>query len=322
MNCLNDFIGLTGCTVATPASGLFINSLPGISLKSIEQLADAEQQTYVGVWNDVQVRAQSRLLMDVRSQFNNRYKIATARKQVKIEEKNAPKTGDIVSGSSHYHGIIIDQAKNLSDGYKVSALQGIHIDTITINKPLGATSFELLISDADTGLILLNTTVTGSSYSVNETYYNNRIFVGGLMDSEEYEDTPFNESINEGCCLNITGATYLGSGTTFTETENNSYGLWLNIGLRCSVENLICNNKDVFQYAYWYLLGSELMMERMVSERINKWTIDKAQAEELKAHYDVTYEKAIKQAVEGINLNTNDACIECDPPIAVREARL
>ena len=64
------------------------------------------------------------------------------------------------------------------------------------------------------------------------------------------------------------------------------------------------------------------MMERMTSERINHWTINRDEAIELKAHYDNEYEKAIKQAVDGVNLNTSDICIECDPPIAVRQINL
>ena len=43
MNCLTDYIGLRGCTDSDPISGLYINDLAGISLKSIDAIADNEQ---------------------------------------------------------------------------------------------------------------------------------------------------------------------------------------------------------------------------------------------------------------------------------------
>jgi hypothetical protein len=63
MNCLKDYIGIRGYDVA-PASGLFINQLQGISLKSIQLISDSEQVTFVAVWDDVQGRAWLRLRSD------------------------------------------------------------------------------------------------------------------------------------------------------------------------------------------------------------------------------------------------------------------
>lgn len=57
MNCLTDYIGLKGCSTVEPESGLFINSLPGITLESMDRIATAEQITYKGVWADVQEEA-------------------------------------------------------------------------------------------------------------------------------------------------------------------------------------------------------------------------------------------------------------------------
>lgn len=63
MNCLKDYVGIRGYTV-TPASGQFINQLPGISLKSIQSIANSEQVTALAVWNDVQERAWRRISND------------------------------------------------------------------------------------------------------------------------------------------------------------------------------------------------------------------------------------------------------------------
>lgn len=65
LQCLTDFIGLMGCGSSEPGSGLYINSLPGISLEMMDNIADAEQKTFVGVWNEVQKRG----IMSFRTQF-------------------------------------------------------------------------------------------------------------------------------------------------------------------------------------------------------------------------------------------------------------
>lgn len=58
MHCLTDYIGLRGCSNDTPPeSGYYLNSLPGISLESIDKIANQDQITYKGVWADVQDEA-------------------------------------------------------------------------------------------------------------------------------------------------------------------------------------------------------------------------------------------------------------------------
>lgn len=78
MTCFIDHIGLLYCTsgvYTVPASGIYLNSLPGISIESIDKIADSEQVTYLGVWDDVQKYALAQFKLDVISEINNCYKI-------------------------------------------------------------------------------------------------------------------------------------------------------------------------------------------------------------------------------------------------------
>lgn len=78
MTCFIDHIGLVYCTPGVydaPASGIYLNSLPGISIKSIDKIADSEQVTYLGVWDDVQKFALAQFRLDVISEMNNCYKL-------------------------------------------------------------------------------------------------------------------------------------------------------------------------------------------------------------------------------------------------------
>jgi hypothetical protein len=73
MECLIDYIGLRACGNETPASGLFINSLPGISLESVDKIADSEQISYTRVWADAQAEAAATFYVDFVSAVSECY---------------------------------------------------------------------------------------------------------------------------------------------------------------------------------------------------------------------------------------------------------
>lgn len=77
MTCFTDYIGLSYCAgiYEQPGSGIYLNSLPGISIKSIDSIADSEQTTYLGVWADVQSSAVAQFRIDVISELNKCFKL-------------------------------------------------------------------------------------------------------------------------------------------------------------------------------------------------------------------------------------------------------
>lgn len=77
MTCFIDYIGLSSCVGAytAPASGIYINSLPGLSLESIDKVADQEQINYIGVWDDVQANALPDFKVDVMAEMRKCYEL-------------------------------------------------------------------------------------------------------------------------------------------------------------------------------------------------------------------------------------------------------
>lgn len=77
MQCFVDYIGLSLCAGAyeSPASGIYINSLPGISMESLDKIADQEQVTYLGVWDDVQANALPDFRVDVMAEIRKCYQL-------------------------------------------------------------------------------------------------------------------------------------------------------------------------------------------------------------------------------------------------------
>lgn len=75
MSCLTDYIGLLVCGNETPESGLFINSLPGVSIEIMDGIAESEQLTFKGVWSDVQKEAWARFYLDFIAELNKCYQL-------------------------------------------------------------------------------------------------------------------------------------------------------------------------------------------------------------------------------------------------------
>lgn len=77
MDCLIGYIGFINCTTDGDApSGLYINTLPGISLESVDKIANSEQVTYVEVWNDAQIEAAVRFKLDFMRALNECYELS------------------------------------------------------------------------------------------------------------------------------------------------------------------------------------------------------------------------------------------------------
>ena len=76
MNCLLNRIGIKGCGVTyTETPQLYINSLPGVTLEMIDALANDEQETFVGLWNDIVLRTMRKFEILVKAKLNQCYKL-------------------------------------------------------------------------------------------------------------------------------------------------------------------------------------------------------------------------------------------------------
>lgn len=164
LTCLIDYIGFIHCGAYDPVpdSGQYINSLPGITLENIDSLADREQRTYQGVWDDVQKEASNRFYTDVISEVSK-------------------------------------------------------------------------------------------CFSINKD---------------------------------------------------------------CDYDTLICNNKELLTNAWKYLLGTQLMIERLYSDRLNRFTtVDREMAKELKDFFQVEYEGYLKQAVQLFDVSDCELCCGGNPEV-------
>ena len=59
-----------------------------------------------------------------------------------------------------------------------------------------------------------------------------------------------------------------------------------------------------------------------ISDRINKWTVNREQASELKAFYDAEFGRIMDMTISGLTLDSSDICIECNNIIQVKSSPL
>jgi len=350
LECLRDFIGLEGCTPTTPESGLFINQLPGVELKMLDKIADEQQLTAQGVYTDVQERGLRRLERDIetvfkRSRSESNYRLKSITQSVDIGR--IIDTTTTTATSLSYRGYTLELLRE-TESFSGSNLQAINVATVEIFSDF-AGAVRVRIFDADQSTELFNTEatfVTGwNTVTVGETYLVKRIFVN----YDTTNITSVTQNINKlrsavdpciGCSTNrfafhahdcnveIRGASILIADVVENAPlaltyGDDTFGTGGVFSICCSFQNLICNNKKVFTEALWYVLGIELMKERLYSSRINEFTVfDREKAQELHDMFEIMYRGGevngidydgyLNQAVEGINLNPSDCCLECN----------
>jgi len=330
MDCLIDYIGLKGCTATTPDSGLYINSLPGVNLKKIDDAADDQQVNFDGVWDDVQLRAARRFRSDVIAAMGQNYTLKRLARTLNLQR--VADTATTTAPSAQYRGFSYE-LNEADDDIVDSNLQTIHLQSVGVYMTSSGT-LDFVIYDLETSELLYSVktaTLAEGWNTVNfEKKYldSKRIFVG--YDATGVTSVKLDPDLADDyfeCCKGRIQGGYSATATPTVVTDiANTYGLAPILNVRCEWDALVCGNKDLFVNAWWYLLGAELMSEIMMSDRLNRWTtVNRTQIEQQKAIFEtqyrggvvvigdteVTFDGLLPNAIKGVYINQNDCCVEC-----------
>lgn len=333
MNCLDNYIGLRYPGSPTPDSGLYINDLPGLSLKAIDKIANEEQITFSGVWQDVQCRSLKKFDTAIINYFSKRYRLRRVHESVQLPNSYLGEVENQTAAAAEYRGITYDL------GYHASPLASIHIETLQIYllAPQASVTFKIWeVIDMDNANLLDTLTLaplgglgTGwNTLKVNKDYNVWKIFVAYDATNITSVWLPLNRAydmfnqqslvqwpINSPCQAWLFGAN-AGEPYSGLQEMNNTFGLSGQIGTNCGFENVVCANKQLFANALWYYHGAELMIERLFSERLNKYTtIDLKRAEQLQKYFADTAANELANVLDGINMVSWDCCIDCNDQV-------
>jgi hypothetical protein len=320
MNCLTDYIGLRGCSSSIPPSGLYVNDLPGISLKQIVSLTNEEEKTYLELWDMIQRRAQNRFSLDVREQMGKTYKIKSINQGINVQGISAG-TGTATNPLNTYYGFSMEY-DTMDTGYVPSPMTYMHIQQINFYSEIsGNYAIDFIDINSKQTLYSINTNLSiGLNLIEVNTTFNNvgRLFVGiQITQNDDYTSIKSPSSYWTGCCgVLVRGATFYNNVTSF---GNELFGFSPIFTIGCSWDGMICQNKNIFSRALWYLLGIEVLTEVIYSTKLNQFTtVNLQKANELRTEYQVEYMKALDQICAGMNLDC-DCCLECSGSVQLRE---
>lgn len=332
MGCFSGLIKLNGCQITeVPEAVYSLNSLPGISLKSFEQVANSEQGNYIGVWDAINERAEARLKNQILAQMSTRYDIKRVRRTTSVN--GSPET--VAVSDDKFKGMVFVQAWTLTDNWVVSPFQTLSVDKIAFYKSATntATTVDIKFINYLSQEILFNKTLTMSNLvegwneiNILKEFYCPLLAIGFTdtdINGVTYQTSDVNSNF-QSCfdyCYGTDGCGYIYG---FTTNDSGDYvqtdvinSLRATVTLGCSYDAAVCSNRLLFAEAFWYALGIELMDERLFTERVNFYTsVKREEAKELGSLYQVRYEEAFKNGIGGLKFGC-DACLECNSQVQV-----
>ncbi|KKN74671.1 hypothetical protein LCGC14_0388730 [marine sediment metagenome] len=354
LNCLKDYIGVQGCTITTPDSGIFINQLPGIELEMIDSLADEQQVDFNGVWDDVQERAVRRLKTDVNAEFKKRHLLKNVTQS--IDMGRIIDTSVTTVAGAQYRGVALTLRRQ-DEEFAYSNLQTIQVQEVSLYfSSTDATTIKVF--DLQTGTELFTKAVVApasigfQTITIFQTFEAREIFIGydaTSLVSVELDLLKLKNAVNRtqnGCNFfslscgdggnrnaELRGASAT-IATEITEEDltigDNAFGFSVKWSIVCSFDTFVCNNKEPFTRALWLLLGIELSRERKFTNRLSEFTtFDNNKAGELMKLFeveyrggmidDIEYEGELFMSIDAIDLNNQDYCLECYDEVRIME---
>ncbi len=362
MDCMVDYVGLfSGCGGQTPLSGQFLNQLPGIQFANVEEIANADQIDWSGVFSDLQQTTKDTFKEDILAEFAKQYQLKQITQTVDLG-KNIDITSLTAPVAGTQNGLLIEMMQQGSQciGSNMTSIyiqqlsfyySGVNINpAITITfKDADLLTNELVLTPS--GIVAgWNTVSVEKSFNAKRLYvlasgnFDNYVeldlsnfnltnfggWVWGGGNSVGYLSFQFGGSC--GIMSRIQGVGYTSS-TNIALTGQNSFGLSVVMSTKCGWDIVVCNNKKHFASAWQHLLGIELLNYRLNTSRLNRWaSIDKKQGADLQkllvckyrgGTFDgVEYPGKLRIACEMLNFNDSDGCLRANDYIIHRESRL
>lgn len=337
MDCLSGYIGIRGCSDSEPASGLYLDDLQGISIKSIDKIANAEQITYKGVFTDIERRALRRFESLITNWLSLKYQIKRVSQSGNL---GLTIQGDATAAAADYRGywVLLSEL----DDYVKSPLHVYHQQThsLYLTQAQSATIKVFDVTGISSNSIELNqldsTTFNGvvgwNTIQVN-TDYKPTLGIAVVYDATNI--TSQGHEIPQGCydycgCLDdCYGCEAKVEGirtndlTPETVTRGtDTYGLSGIFSVGCKFDQFICDNRQAFATSLWFLYGHEYFNERLYSDRLNRYGIlDREIAKEARDEMWKAFNEELQIILEGIDIK-EDCCVSCNAQVKQMEAVL
>jgi len=333
MNCLQNYIGLQGCTADAPLSGLYINDYPGMSSELLEKIATPEQASYIGMWNSAQAVSYVRIKRDIQLAlfqsaeaqldqvlFQTSKNFVQQWQQIQVVPQEAILKGAFVSiQGSKYLSLRIKQLFVYNAGSTV------------------VTACPWYIYQTQDGSILDQGTYDmqpGMNYvPINNEFYSDfdKINIMAAVDCTNLETTTgmfIDWGWNQMDLECATRFTYLwrngwsifpvtaplgyGFGDSWSQ-DNSQSGVYMDAQLLCSLDSFICQQKEFLVDAWANLLCYQILWAKVASPRANYFSQGNREfTERAMATFLDGYNQSLAIWARQLNLRGEGLCFNCD----------
>jgi len=333
MNCLQNYIGLHGCTADVPLSGVYINDYPGMSSELMEKIATPEQASYIGMWNSAQAVGYVRIKRDIQLAlfqsaeaqldqvlFQTSKNFVQQWQQIQTVPQEAILKGAFVSiQGSKYLSLRIKQLFVYNAGattvtacpwYIYQTQDGSILDQGTYDMQPGMNYVPInneFYSDFDKINIMAAVDCTNLETTTG-------MFIDWGWNQMELEcATRFTYLWRNGWSIfPVTAPLGYGFGDSWTQ-DNSQSGVYMDAQLLCSLDSFICQQKEFLVDAWANLLCYQILWAKVASPRANYFSQGNREfTERAMATFLDGYNQSLAIWARQLNLRGEGLCFNCD----------
>lgn len=309
--CWSNFI--TPSNATTSKSGLYANGLPGVTLNLLDELTKDEQVDFEEFWDYIYDLAKINFINDIQSRLSDKFHVDLKLVTRETSKYNSENT------NSGLAGITIE--------YTLPKYAKLQILSVGVDSVIAQNSFVFTVYEDDSsGDTLYTSTATNLTAGKNtiEVYqdfeadkifiaYNASTFRLNSTENKYFADALVYDKLS--CTLPC-----YSHGYSTSLTHNNGGGLNIKFVIHCSIEKFICENLNIFKYAFWHRIGVDLMRERLLSDRFNRFTtLTTERAEQLLELYTEEYLKHADNSVKNLKIQEDYICFECKSTVSASQ---
>lgn len=320
MKCFIDYVGLEYCSSEEPVSEFYINQMPGISVKALDNIANAEKKNFRKVWNDIQARAVRLFKHEVLNAISDRVKVSLSYSTDRFGQ--FPNEYIPIDDSGNFVGLRIYgnlyQFFNLSlfefDFYSVSAVAGARFYLYDVNQSKQIKEITVDLTEGFNS-IPLNFEFSEPRYQTSTLFlYYDADLIQTVTSLGNYPESSFDDRR-----VYVTGARVNGKGSVNINTvvsSGGSSGMSLRYAIDCSLDAYICTIRNQFLMPFVYLLCAEFIKEKLHSDRLNRYTSDMTLEEgsALITDYELKFRNQLDTLIYNIKMPSNQ-CFSCNERI-------
>jgi hypothetical protein len=341
-DCLTNYVGLRGVAMPIPESDIYLNELPGMSTELVHEIATDEELNYVGVWADVQNRAFRRFKNDlINSLFDFKYadfKSITYQTKRLLKSQRNPIN---IPADGEWRGVYFTLPESRYTDFRVN-------EVYLFSQTAGPITTTMKVWDMNDGTELLSKTITiiqglnviPISQVFDLKYRVFELFVGidctNIITIETLNDYYYWYNSQDQACGSVCRAGFGGYAYGFLQVIPSSLDITLPVSydnlnktglgkgvvvsaeILCSIDQFICENKHHFQQSLVYLLGAEMLMQKMATYRLNYFASTNLElTNNLRLDFEGKYASNLKRESRSVPLQGQSICFSCEETMQI-----